>query len=252
MTSKSMKWLGAIAMCGLVSVVAGCGSGYQNYEEVILGSSADSAGGLFSPEAPEWVKGAVTQDAENLYIVGRAVGYNSLDEQGAFDAAQDNALVQLAKHIATWVTITGKRSDTRSFSMSSGVCVIPPSLSGNRFLPGEHADQKITQCVQTTTEALAGDVETREVYWEKIELREVPERLCRNSLRMKRYKCWVLMSVPRDKVESRVQATLAALQYEESKRSGRVFAVRPSHTGEGDASADRLAPRGAAYLYAGN
>ena len=68
----------------------------------------------------------------------------------------------------------------------------------------------------------------RDVYWEQWYIEEMPERPMSNCLRMKRYKCWVLMSIPKKAVDERIAATLKAVKTA-SAGSGKLFASVGTH-----------------------
>lgn len=207
LTTLSVLLSGAMVLCG-------CGSDWQNYDEKFVRS------GMWRDDdenVPDWVKGQLPDEPDQIYIVGRGLAYNVFDERAAYDNARDHALQQLGKQVGTWVSAREVERDRRCFDPESGLLGIPgPAFcsrrSDNRFLPGEKANQSLASAVSLCTEALAGDLVDRGVYWEQWYLQETPERPIKNSLRMKRYKCWVLMSISREHFETRVQATLEALR----------------------------------------
>lgn len=205
---------GLLAVAGLVALTSGCGSDWQNYQEEFCHAGIVGA----SDEAPDWVSGGdIQQDDENYYFVGRSIAYNVFDERAAAEYARQDCLRQLGEHIGTWVEQTSMEKDGRCFRPKASIGCKPALIGtagGNRFLPGEKACEKYGYCVSETAKALAGDLVTRETYWEQWYLEELPERsvlLSRNANRMKRYKCWVLMSIPKELVDTRVTATYDAL-----------------------------------------
>jgi hypothetical protein len=257
LATRTSNVLVGAAVFGLM--LAGCGSNWQNYDESLLKTSED---GLFGPQAPIWVKGANVRmpgdDESRVYFVGRGLGYNTFDERAAYDAARDHVLQQLGKQIATWVHARAMEADSRNFKgREKPVCVLLPCVragEGPRFLPGERAEQLLAAKVKLTTEALAGDLVDEGVYWEQWSISEMPSdrTLLSNtaSRTMKRYKCWVRMSVAKDELESRIQATLNALAIaSDARRPGKAFAVVAGHTDRPDDGGVRLNAKGAEYLY---
>jgi len=248
-----------VAMVGLAVsslAVVGCGSDWQNYEESLLKTS--TSGAMYSPEAPPWVTATRTANDEEgrVYFVGRGIGYNTFDERAAYDAARDHVLDQLAKQVATWVSSRMAQSDVRM--LRGGEKPLLPVLfpfarksGGPRFLPGEKACQTLSAAVVQCTGALAGDLVDEGVYWEQWSLREEPQDyvllLNTASRTMKRYKCWLRMSIDKAQIERRIAATLEVLK-RVSAPPGHVFAASASHTtkegapGLGD-------PRGAVVLF---
>jgi len=231
-----------LGVLALAAVLAGCGSNWQNYSEKFIRSGVCQPGGK---TIPPWVQGQLPRSDEEIYFVGRGVGYNVFDERGAYDGAVNHAVEQLAKQVATWVSIQGGEADVRMFAPGSGWLLVPGPRVGNRFLPGEQSKQKVRSAARMCTEALVGEMEPRDVYWEQWYIDEIPERPLPASLRMKRYKCWVLMAIPRKAMTARVLATLEAL-----KTAGAgpqtFFAAVDSH---GAVKAAGLDAAGASQLY---
>jgi hypothetical protein len=213
----------------LLPLAVGCGSNWQNYEESFMRS------GIVGPQAenvPPWVKGQMPEDEKNMYFIGRGVAYNVLDERAGYDSARDHVLQQLGRQIATWVSSRAREGDVRWFDPKSGWCFVSTSKPTNRFLPGEQSSQWLSSAVRMTSEALAGDLEEKGVYWEQWYIQEDPERMRPNELRMKRYKCWVLMSLSKEQFESRVKLTLDSLQMA-AARPDAVFPVVGQHVQQG-------------------
>ena len=199
----------AFAAFALVVMAAGCGSDWQNYGEKHVRS------GICRPDAkgvPRWVQGQLPKTEDEIYFVGRGVGHNVFDERGAYDAAVNNVMEQMGKQVATWVSAQAGQSDVRTFAPGSGWLMVSGGCEGNRFLPGERSSQKLASAARMCTESLVGELEARDVYWEQWYLEEMPERPLPWSLRMKRYKCWVLMSVPKKAMQARIATTLQALK----------------------------------------
>ena len=203
------RWAAAGAIVA-ASILTGCGSGYHDYDQELLD------GGMCNPDAaPAWVKsGVAVVDEENLYFIGRGIGYNILDERAAYDSARDHATEQLAKYILTRVQARMARGDERQFAMETGwafVGLVQGHQNRGRFLPGERADQMLETSVRAATKAVVGDLEDRAVYWEQWAVGEVPQRPFEKPLKMRRYKCWLLMSVPRGKLNERIRVAVEAV-----------------------------------------
>jgi len=238
----------SVAMFGLVPFAGGCaGSNWQNYDEEFIRA------GILGPDsenAPAWVRGEMPtgQDEkakDEIYFIGRGLGYNVLDERAAYDAARDHVIAQLGKQIATWVSERACEGDVRYFRPKSGYLAVCGAKHGNRFLPGEKSVQWLRDAVKMCTEALAGDLVDRGVYWEQWYIQENPERPRPDELRMKRYKCWVLMSISRQNMESRIQATLKALEITDAQPA-RLFDLTDQQVRQGPAP--RIDPRAAAVM----
>ena len=198
------------AAIAVLAALAGCGSNYQDYDQELLGV------GMCNPDAaPEWVRsGVAVADEDNLYFVGRGIAYNVLDERAAYDSARDHALEQVGKYIVARLEAAMAQYDRRTFAMETGWAfwgLVKGHESRGRFLPGERAEQRLKTSARMCTEAVVGDLEDRAVYWEQWAVREVPQRPFEKALRMKRYKCWLLMSVPRRKLEDRICVTIQAV-----------------------------------------
>lgn len=226
MTTRSLYLAGMVlGAFALAAIVAGCGSDWQNYTEKFVRS------GICQPGAkgvPPWVQGRLPKSDDEIYFVGRGMGYNVLDERGAYDAAVDHVLEQLAKQTASWVSSQMREGDVRTFKPGSGNLFVLGPGKGNRFLPGEKSKQGLKAAVKTTTEALVGDLTPRDIYWEQWYVEEMPEKPMAASLRMKRYKCWVLMSISKNAMAARTAATLEALK-SAAAGAGTLFASVGSH-----------------------
>lgn len=191
---------------GLSLSLASCGSTYQRYDEafVRVGIHGDAS-------APEWVQGDIPQATDTLYFIGNAVGYDVLDERGAYDAATAHARQQLAEFIATRVTSRVHEED-----LSDGVRYLPrPAEPGTP----ESLHQELSEEVCQITDAFVGDLVTVSKYWEQWDIREKPEKhLYPYNHRLRRYKLWVLMSIDRASLNRRVAETVTTLSNEQSLR----------------------------------
>lgn len=243
MTGRNMT-TAVLAASVLAACLGGCGgSNYQNYDEVFIRA------GITDPrveDVPDWVLDSPEHTPDELFFVGRGVGYNVLDERAAYDAARDHAIQQMARHIASCVVTRTREQDRRPGTPSRALWSRRPLTdSACRFLPGERVRQDVDAITKVTTAALAGDLEERGIYWEQWGMTEVPERAIPsrvNRLRMKRYKCWLLMAVPRAKLDSRIAATFSSVG-----RTGRNFGVVGDHAGAPGPKA-RIDPSGAAAM----
>ncbi len=187
-----------------------CGSNWQNYNEEFVHA------GITNPQsqAPAWVTGKVQEDNANIYFVGRSIAYDVLDERGGFDGARDHVLDQIGRAISTHVSST---SDLRNARWNP------------RYLPGEKADQSQDEHMRLAANAIAGDLVERSTYWEQWYLEEKPENYAGWPFnparqRIKRYKCWVLMSIPRDKFEQRIAETQNHMAVE-AAAPGKIYRV---------------------------
>jgi hypothetical protein len=193
----------------LAFVVAGCAN-YQVETETL------HQVGITAEDAPNWVKGipAKDQDPNRIFFVGRGIGFNVLDERGAYDAARDHALEQLARQIYTRVSYVTKDKDadysTRYLPDQGGCCI----LAGMSDVY-DNRPMSYVKCARLVTDALAGRMVEEEVYWERWEVIENPERpWCCTDRRMTRWKCWALMSVSKEEMASLVAATEHMLHME--------------------------------------
>lgn len=215
-------WISRIAAltigCAVLHTpLAGCARAFREelLEQRIAGATA-----------PKWVTGC-PQDRgtpNEVFFVGRSVGYTVLDEHAAVAAAREDVREQLAQFISTRVFKESRDRDARA----NGDTGFPGQASGLwgvnwqfgrdrafftpfddhrlvRFLPGRELQQEIERQGWLFTSALAGDLVDRDVYFEKWEVRDEPARLFGRAHRgLTRYKCWVLMSIPREKLNLRV------------------------------------------------
>jgi len=210
--------------------VGGCAS---EFREEFLGQSpigAQVSGDpVISRHAPSWVTGDPQQSGDDVYFVGRGVGYNVLDERAAVNAARADVLAQIAQLMTTRVMTQSGDCDARG----GGETAFPQSRAGVRprwrddnhgvrTLPGDELQQLLSHEAQQFTSAIAGDMVDRGVYLEKWDVREEPAGSWgRPSRGMIRYKCWLLMSIPREKLEHNVQEfrTLARDAYARFQKS---------------------------------
>lgn len=188
---------------------SGCGSLYQKYDEQMVTAQIHG-----NDKAPDWVKGQIQSDTRSISFVGRGTGYNVLDERKAFDEAFMHAREQLAQYVGTRVI---SESCDQDWAL------------GTRFLPvkdagpgkGEHTDQAIRSRAKQVAEAIVGELLPVATYWEQWDVQENPRRWWNgfwlendNRFDIRRYKCWVLTSIPRDRVDRFVTATLEMLKNE--------------------------------------
>jgi len=181
-----------------------------------------------SGEAPAWVKGRMPVDPEYIYFVGCGVGDNVLDEHAAHEAARRHATEQLARQVVTRVVQRTQRHGARKGHVSDADALI--GLHSPIHRSWEHDDVKVAasrQQLQLITDAIVGDLEEREIYWERWLTRGADQRwddsqtatryqCCDRTLT--RYKCWVLMAIPRHAFERRVAVTEKVLKLEQDRR----------------------------------
>lgn len=197
----ALKAVGVGVAC--VVVLNGCQSPRN-----ILAETRHEGESIASASAPRWIMGPRNDeesDPDKYYFVGRSVGYNVFDERGAYDAAVDHVLQQLAKRVHTRV-----KAYTKDVDVSRR----------ERFLARERVRQSLKDVAKMRTDALARAVREEEVYWERWEISEEPRWpcfigrvLCRDC-RMARWKCWVLMSLDRDLFDDTIEDTWSLLEAE--------------------------------------
>lgn len=212
--------LGLLTLGVLLTLpLAGC---HRTYSEMVIRE------GMAGPGAPAWVKGDLAglphSDSE-VYFIGRSVVYNALDERAAVAAAREDVLQQFASLISTRVTWQSKELDARA-NGDTRYCLEQP---GMRLFPGPELAQAIARDAALFSSGIAGDLVERAVHFEQWDLRLVKEGLddrvevdeeqkagvydadylppfdphsARGAVR---WKCWILMSIPREKLERRIE-----------------------------------------------
>ncbi len=200
-----------LALAGLFAT--SCGSQFQRYDESLVRNQMHGA-----EDAPVWVRGEIPSTDTELAFVGRGNAYNVLDERKAFDEAFMHARQQLAEYVSTRVT-----SEACDKDWAKGVRYLPIRDAGPA--DGEHPGQQIQSRVHQLTDAIVGELLPKGQYWEQWDVDEAPPRHWDgwrpvNSFRfeMRRYKCWVLATIRRDRVERFVDATLSMLKDEAEKQ----------------------------------
>ncbi|MCC5828816.1 MAG: hypothetical protein JJU36_05155 [Phycisphaeraceae bacterium] len=153
-------------------------------------------------DAPEWVRlGALPATDDKIYVVGRSVGVNVLDERAAYDAALAHAAEQVAKLVQTHVSSSLEMSDTRGPGVSSmrrGAdnwrhrCPVM-----DRKLP-HFVEDKSEYTGAQASDALVSMINPIETHWERWRLRERPFLHLWWAFR---YKCWVLVEIDRQDLE---------------------------------------------------
>jgi hypothetical protein len=215
--NASARALRIVSMFGVFAVLfapmAGCG---REFREEMIGHTPVNGKLMGQPivseYAPHWVTGDPQESDDDVYFVGRAVGYMAADEPAAVNAAREDVLQQLAELISTRVcTASGcfdERENAESGFVKRGVNGFTPFDDQRfiRFLPGAELQQFITREACLFTNGIAGELVDRGVYVEKWDTREEPQGLWGRAARgLIRYKCWVRMSIPREKLERRIE-----------------------------------------------
>lgn len=198
--------LPAIAM-PLVLSLAGCGALYQKPNEEFMRAAITG-----SENAPEWVRGSIPSSEFELAFVGRGGAYNVLDERKAYDEAFQHARQQLAEYVATHVI-----SEACDQDWAAGIRFVPLSDAGPGG--GERPGQALRYRVHQLSDAIVGELLPKSQFWEQWEVKENPSRSWQgwwftnpDQFEIRRYKCWVLATIRRDRVEKFVDATLKKLQ----------------------------------------
>jgi hypothetical protein len=155
------------------------------------------------------VQGDLPSTNDAVYFVGRSVGYDVLDERGAYDAATAHARQQVAEFMATRVSSRMSEVDD-----SNGVRYLPrPAAPGTP----ENLHQALTEKVCQFSDAVVGDLVTESQYWEQWDIREKPEKhLYPYKHRARRYKLWVLMSISREALDRHAAEAIIAFRNEEA------------------------------------
>ena len=207
--------LGLLAL-GVAVSLAGCATSakHQNYTESLTRSGITT-----SEDAPAWVTGEqVQRDDARVYFVGRGTGRNTLDERGAYNAARQHVVHQIAQLVHTSVKRHTEAEDT-----SYGVRYLGEQrgseagtgLFSSRTMKREQLYQQLTTSEQHTVEAIVGGMVEEATYFEAWKIQEDPQITAereRPARRIKRYKCWVLMSIDRDQLRRRIQDNLGRMR----------------------------------------
>ncbi|HUT02074.1 MAG TPA: hypothetical protein VM031_06440 [Phycisphaerae bacterium] len=205
MKNIALRKAGIFAVVTLLILVAGC----TTHEQLLRNSMARN------PNAPEWVHGRMPSEASLIYFVGRGVGRNVLDEQGAYQAARNHAIEQMALQIGSRVTIGLGRTATRRHATAEGdattygrrITILPDGMAAAPFpwMRGEDYAANVNSGSALAADTLAGDLIEQDIYWEQWYVNDRPERTWAGFRGQRRYKCWLLMAVPREKFDERVQ-----------------------------------------------
>ncbi len=198
--------LPAIAMPVVLSL-AGCGALYQKPSEQFMRGAITGA-----ENAPDWVRGTIPSSDVELAFVGRGGAYNVLDERKAFDEAFQHARQQLAEFVATHVI-----SEACDQDWAQGIRFVPLADAGPGG--GERPGQALRYRVHQLSDAIVGELLPKNQFWEQWEVKENPSRFWdgwwftnADQFEMRRYKCWVLATIRRDRVEKFIDASLKRLQ----------------------------------------
>jgi hypothetical protein len=199
----------AVSAAVLIISSSSCGSTWQTYEETLVRSQITPA-----TDAPEWVRGKIQTDPNELAFVGRGGAYNVLDERKAFDEAFMHAREQLAQYVGTRVI-----SESCDQDWAMGTRYLPLADAGPG--EGEQPGQALRSRAKQVADAIVGELLPVAQYWEQWDVEETPERdwsgmWFENEHRfdIRRYKCWVLATIKRERVDKYISATLEMLSNE--------------------------------------
>lgn len=221
--------MGIAALVAAVSLVTtSCGSLYQKHDESLVRAQIHG-----SDTAPDWVKGQIPSSGTELAFVGRGTAFNVLDERKAFDEAFMHAREQLAQYVGTRVT-----SEACDKDWAQGARFLPVRDAGPG--PGEHVDQSLKFRAHQLADSIVGELLPVNQYWEQWDVEEKPSRHFsglwfenKHEFDMRRYKCWVLTTIPRQRVEKFIDATLAVLK--EEADAAKVAAASAEHKARAEA-----------------
>lgn len=199
-----------LALAPLLSAVAGCHKAYS--ERLIRGGiTGENRPMPKDYSAPEWVRGELPHSGGEVFFVGRSVSYNVLDERAAVAAAREDALQQFAQLISTRVVMRSRDLDARSGGETGFVNRGDHWFTAGddqrfvRMLPGPELAQAVAREASLFTSGIAGDLVQRDVHFEQWGVTEDPTGAFGDASRgMIRYKCWVLMSIPRARLAQRL------------------------------------------------
>lgn len=225
----------ALGAVGAAVLLTGC---HRTYSEMLIRS------GITGPDAPEWAAGNPQTDGQRdrVYFVGRSVAYNVVDEAGAVAAAREDIYRQIAQLISTRVTTRSHAGDRRvntetafhkqpEYNWAAGFLLANDgdlngpwpgdrSYDGDlRFLPGAELQQMVEREAWLFASCVAGDLIDEGVYFEQWDVRKMHGGLDEHARNMEeqeygiinrasgmiRYKCWVRMSIDRERLEQRIR-----------------------------------------------
>lgn len=172
--SAGRLWAVACLLCAASLALPGCGG--QMTENLVRE-------GIAGPAAPEWVHGKVQNPdmPDEVFFVGRSTCTTVVDEGAALRAAREDAYKQIADYVTTRAT-------------------------GRSYLAGCEFQRLIEREAALFTCGIAGELVDRDVYFEAWELLEDPPPWLGEPERTALgYKCWLLVSIPREKLDRRVE-----------------------------------------------
>jgi len=209
----------------VLPLLTGC---HRTYSEMLIRSN------IAATEAPAWVSGDPQEGMApaDVAFIGRSVAVNVLDEPSAVAAAREDVYRQIASLISTRVTTRSYNADARLNTETGFVQQRPDPLWGSnhpwpkdpdydgylRFLAGPEVQQQIQRQAWLFSSCVAGDLVDRGAYFEQWDLREVHKGLAEREKTaqyqragvygrakgMVRYKCWVRMTIPRERLDARI------------------------------------------------
>ncbi len=190
-------------------LLTACGSLYQHYDEYLV---RDQIHG--SSNAPAWVQNQIQDEYGVLNFVGRGMAYNVLDERKAFDEAVMHAREQLAMYVRTRVT---SQACDKDWARGARFLPIADAGPGDGETVGASLDFRAAQMA----DAFVGELLPVAQYWEQWDVEEAPRRKFSGiwfendeRFEMRRYKCWVLASIEKERVDAMVASALRSLEHE--------------------------------------
>jgi hypothetical protein len=160
-------WIGAVVL-----LLSGCA-----HETMV----SDTEARRQEENRPSWTYTPPGPSDGKVYFVGRSLAVNVLDERNAMNQAMDDALYQIARAAGADVTGTTRIIDRRS---------------GEAIRGQERTDQPSDEQIQIDVNGTVVGIRQEDVFWERFSVREKAL-----SEKYKRYKYYVLVSVPEQELE---------------------------------------------------
>ncbi len=231
----------ALLLAGCIGTGIESGSQFQKYNETQLRDGIAGGG------APGWVTGQITESPGLRFFVGRGSGYNVLDERAAFDEAMDHARAQLAQYVGSRVATESCLGDlsagTRFLIQRGGpgegeaidqtlrarAHAIAENIVGELYTEDQYWEQwqvdedpdRYWQTPDFSTGNIAngaagaaiGGLNTGTTTSATATIGAVLGLYAadHDDYQMRRYKCWVLASVPEATIEKYIEVSLTAM-----------------------------------------